>query len=142
MNLSKDTEAVVNFLNEFSEGSLRKKNDLGMLLETGATFSLDVNINNIIFEGASLWKLYKTIKQASMGMENQENLNRTFRLTAEKFNDLFVEIAEYIEDDSVRKRFDEIYFQNTDGTLKNLIDLAHDFSILKDFQNKMKRKDS
>jgi len=142
MEISRDTESVVNFLDEISEGSLRKKNDLGILLEAGATFSLEENISSMIFEGSSLWNLYGTLKRASIGTENQENLNLTFRTTAMKFINLLVDIVGYIEDVSVKKRFEEIYFQSTDGTLKNMIDLAHDFSILKDIQNNLKRKEN
>jgi hypothetical protein len=37
-------------------------------------------------------------------------------------------------DDETLKRFDEVYFGMTQGVLRNLVDLSHDLSKIKDLQ--------
>lgn len=137
MELSKDTKEVVQYLDDIAEGNLRKKNDLGVILEISATYSLAELLENLIFDGASLWRIYQILKKSGDD-DILTNLKSEFNEVSGSIIPMLTEITDYFEDVTLKKRFLEIYLSGTLGSLKNIIDLSHDFSILKEVQNKLK----
>ncbi len=133
MTLSPDTESVLSFLDENVEGGLRKRNDVGVLLELGATHGESDLFNTITLTGTGLWKVYRTLRRVDAGAEGYKQLEQEF---GNQLNDLRTHMAALSEhaDDETLKRFDEIYFGMTQGVIRNLVDLAHDLARIKDLQ--------
>ncbi len=133
MTLSPDTESVLAFLDEAVEGGLRKRNDVGVLLELGATHGEADLINTITTTGTGLWKVYRTLRRVQPGAEGYAQLEQEFGL---QLNALRTHLAKLVEpaDDVTLQRFDEIYFGMTQGVIRNLVDLGHDLARIKDLQ--------
>ncbi len=136
MNLSDDTQKVIQFL-EYLGVQLRKKNDFALILEISATYNLIDELTKLIFSSASVWNLSKTLKKVA-GNPNALLLENELHKGIEELLNSLREIIDSAEVEYV-KRFQNIYFQNTDGAIRNLIDLAHDFSAFKDIQNQSKK---
>jgi hypothetical protein len=137
MNLSPDTEAVLQHLDGITNNNLRKRNDLGTILEIGAENDAFELVNTIIFSGAALWKLFNTLKKAEPGSEGYKTLEKEF---ANVLNDLRAQLAEIagMADEETIKRFENVYFGMNQGVIRNLTDLAHDLGALKSVQNDQK----
>jgi len=133
MKISKDTEEILQFLDYTTNENLRKREDLGTILELSATYGEVDALNDIIFSASSLWKIHKTIQRAgevNEGIEKlkTESVNQADFLKS-KLNTLIGE-----ENPDISERFEEVYFQNTAGAFYNLIDIAHDLAELKKIQ--------
>jgi hypothetical protein len=76
MKLSADTEAVVAYLQAYASNSLRKPGDLGVILELAAQHDAAEFANEIIFAGASLWRVYRIWKRLAPGQEGTEASRR------------------------------------------------------------------
>ena len=139
MELSKDTLEVLEFLDYTTGGNLRKRNDLGAILEIGAMKGDYQIVEKIIFTGKYLWNLHSSLIKAGEASEGTENMKRE---AVDSTENLKVYLSELISDvngfDS--KRFDDVYFPNEQGAFRNLIDLAHDLSRLKDVQIQLKNR--
>lgn len=133
MMLSPDTESVLAFLDEAVEGGLRKRNDVGVLLELGATHGEADLINTITTTGTGLWRVYRTLRRVQPGSDGYAQLEQEFGL---QLNALRTHLAKLVEhaDDATLQRFDEIYFGMTQGVIRNLVDLGHDLARIKDLQ--------
>lgn len=139
MEISKDTKAIVEVLNEFSENKLRKKNDLECILEICASNSMDLLANELIFNGKSLSQIYATLKQQTSDTDLVNNLKQEYENTLIKFVELVHKVSSKFSDPKIKERFEGIYFQNSVGSQMNILDLAHDFAFLKELQNQAKR---
>ncbi|MES2766150.1 MAG: hypothetical protein V4642_09795 [Bacteroidota bacterium] len=137
MNFSPDTEAVLQHLDGKTNNNLRKRNDLGTILETGAENDAFELVNSIIFTGAALWKLFNTLKKTGPDAEGYKTLEKEF---ANVLNDLRAQLAEIagLFDEQLLKRFEDIYFGMNQGVIRNVTDLAHDLGALKSVQNDQK----
>lgn len=137
MEISKDTQAVVEALDNFAEGSLRKKNDITFLLEIGASYGFYEEIANFIFSGKILWNLFKTIKKTTTDTETLIGVQKEFQNTLEVIRELILKFKEF-GDESYQKRLQDTYLEVTKGCVLNIVDLCHDFGKLKDMQTKIK----
>jgi len=133
MQLSEDTLSVINYLHEAIEGGLRKRNDVGIVLELAATSDDAETFNNITRLGTGAWRVYGTLRRVKPGDEGYRLLEEEF---ARQINELREHLALLMNsaDDETLKRFDEVYFGMTQGVLRNLVDLSHDLSKIKDLQ--------
>jgi hypothetical protein len=139
MKISKDTSEILEFLDFTSEGNLRKRNDLGIILEVGATYGEEERINNILLIGSSLWNLDQTIRRSDSNADGYEKLKSEIMKIADE---LTLELMELIgiEYPSVTARFKEVYFNDSGGSFRNLIDLSHDISEMNNVRKKLKSK--
>lgn len=139
MKISEDTKEVVNFLGQVTGNKLRKRNDLGTLLELGASSGDAAMTNGIIFNSTKIWNLYSKIRKLTPDSEGVDLLKKEFDdAVQETLMMLKAVITE--ADEETRERFDDIYFQKTKGAVLNLIDLAHDLAELKKVQQKFKNR--
>jgi hypothetical protein len=134
MQLSDDTEAVLSHLDTITEGGLRKRSDIGLLLELGASTGNYELFNSIVRYGTGLWKVYGTLRRLSPGAEGYIQMESEL---GQQLNGLREKLASMIEtaDDATLKRFDDIYFGMTQGVIRNLVDLGHDLARIKSLQN-------
>ncbi|MGE5480077.1 MAG: hypothetical protein ACM3U1_06575 [Chloroflexota bacterium] len=137
MRLSDDTREILEALDAFSGGSLRKPEDLAIILEIAATYGELDPLNELIFSGKSAHSLYFMLKKSKMP-ESNENLVSEMDKSLANFEQALRRLAQYLEEEESIKRFDEKYFAGTQGARLNLLDLAHDFAIFKDLQIRMK----
>lgn len=135
MIISDDTKRVIEYLQMISEDNLRKSKDLSIMLEVGATYSQNELIQSLIFTGKSIWNLSKTIARSIDTIPN-DNLKREFEANINEFREMITQIIDYVDEEDAN-RFYIIYLNNDLGATRNIIDLAHDLSILKDIQKKM-----
>ncbi len=139
MDISRDTRNIIDFLDQYTQGSLRKKNDLAAIIELGAAYSEPEFINKLIFAGKSLWNLSKSLKRARGEEEGLRLIQKEFEHHLEDVRSIIKELAEYSDKDD-RRRFDEIYLVMTKGAVLNIIDLCHDLARLKDLQGDVRRQ--
>ncbi len=142
MYISDDTNAVVNFLNDFTNGNLRKLNDFAAIIELSATFNgIDV-LNRLIFTSKIVWNVYLKIKRITPTEEGINLLESEMERSIIEMLQYLKVIIEKADDDDLIIRFNDVYFQNSRGSILNLIDLAHDFAKFKDLQmlSKQNRK--
>lgn len=139
MELSADTNNVLDFLGEFSTSGLRKRNDLGLLFELTALRNAHEEMNDLLFHGAHLFNIYHTLRHAASGSEGLKNLEQEFTEGTERFRDMIAKAL--VEAEAVHiERFETTYYAMTQGSLRNLIDLAHDLRVAKQVQNDSKFK--
>lgn len=134
MQLSEDTRAVLEFLDSTIEGGLRKRNDIGVILELGATHGEADLFNAISRTGTGMFKVYSTLRKVQQGADGFEQLEREFALQMNLLREQLATLAQFADDETAL-RFDDIYFGMTQGVIRNLVDLAHDLAKIKGLQN-------
>jgi hypothetical protein len=139
MELSKDTLQVLEFLDYTTGNNLRKRNDIGLILEIGAGKGKFVLIDKLIFTGSYLWRLYRLLIGQDISEDDAYKLQRELAGTLQNFKDYLTELISNAEPES-KKRFNALYFPNEQGAFRNLIDLAYDISKLKEVQNTLKNR--
>lgn len=134
MKLSEDTVRVLEYLDQYTDNRLRKRNDLGLILEIGATYGLSEQINFLVFRGKSVWNISKKLWKVSPDDEGAQLLQKEMVRGVEEIKDNLEVILGYADDDNI-KRFNDVYMPATRGALKNIVDLCHDFAQLKNLQS-------
>lgn len=134
MQLSADTEAVLSHLDTITDGGLRKRSDVGVLLELGASTGNFELFNTILRSGTGLWKVYGALRHLAPGAEGYHQMEQEFGL---QLNALREHLASMVQsaDDGTLQRFDDIYFGMTQGVIRNLVDLGHDLARIKALQH-------
>lgn len=133
MNISEDTQGFIDVIDEFANGELRKKNDLAICFEIGATYGGFNELNKLIFEGKVLWNLFSKVKTTAKDDKGVELIHKEFEDSLTRFKDYLQEVFNKLEDEE-KQRFDDVYFQLTRGSVLNITDLAHDLAKVKDLQ--------
>ncbi len=136
--LAQDTLNVLAHLSATSEEGLRKENDLGLLFEMNARTGDFEEMNQLLFNGSSLYRLYHTLRRSGSNAEGYEGLEREFRENAERLKELIAKALVEAEEEVV-ERFETTYYGMTQGALRNLIDLAHDLNVAKSVQNDQRK---
>lgn len=137
MAFSPDIENVLSYLDQVSGEGLRKRGDMGTLLELAAGSGDDEAFNALLFHGAHLHNLYRTLRKTSPGAEGYASLEREFTTAVGTLHDLMAKMLVEADEEQVA-RFDTQYYASTQGSLRNLIDLAHDLGVFKGVQNERK----
>lgn len=137
MEISKDTLLVIEAIDNYSEGTLRKKNDLTNIFEICASFNLTKEIETLIFSGKILWNLYRTIKRPDVEQDTLVGFQNEFQNTLEKIREVLISIQNNSEE-TFQKRLQDTYLEMTKGCVLNIVDLCHDFGKFKDMQNTIK----
>ncbi|MBL0332422.1 MAG: hypothetical protein IPP08_02040 [Chlorobiota bacterium] len=135
MEFSEDVLNVLDFLEKNSSMGLRKRNDLGILMEVSAHNNLFEVFNNLLFTGSAYCKIYNTLKKESQEYEGYKLLEKEFALTTEKILDLIANILSNTNNDEVIDGFQSRYYLTSHGSLRNIIDIAYDLKLLKQIQN-------
>jgi len=140
MNISKDTKEVIKFLDYTTGNNLRKKNDMEIILELGASKGDFRLIEKITFTGKYLWNLHTTIVNSKQD-EGKDKLKKEIESSAVELRALLNELITEAEDFN-HENFRDKYFEDNIGSFRNLIDLSHDLSRFKEMQNTMKSNKS
>ncbi len=137
MIISEDTLAVVEYLDAFSEQSLRKKNDVSALLEIAAQQLDDERIIGLSFHGSALWKVFSLMRKSTPGSDGFAKLETEFAASMNHMREHIMALSEF-SDDETRQRFYDVYLHVHTGSIRNICDLAHDFHHFKELQNRLK----
>ncbi len=132
MTISDDTNNVVQFLDEYSEGTLRKKKDLAVLLELAATNNNHKQINNLVFIGKSVYNLSQKLKKSS---EHNDIIHKELLRNADDLKQVIAGIVP-ADTSEIAARFNVTYLSDTSGCFANLLDIAYDLAVMKDVQSK------
>lgn len=138
MEFSPETTAVLEYLDAFTQNNLRKRNDIGSILEAASKLGAAAEFNNLVFVGKVSWNLYSAIRRITPNDEGYQTLEREF---ATNMNQLRAELLFFVTNtpDEQQQRFEQIYLGLGQGTMRNLVDLAHDLARFKDLQAEQKR---
>lgn len=139
MKISDDTKQILEFLDYTSSGTLRKRNDLGAILEVLATHNQPELANEIIFYGSALWGSYQIYKRNDKTIDTTKLKNEIENLF-DKIANLLERVVEIFEDKNIIDRFYQVYLQYDTGAKMNIIDLCYDLNELKKVQLKLKGK--
>ena len=66
-------------------------------------------------------------------------MQREIAKSANELSQAIAHISEEIDDEYIISRFEQLYYGNEQGSIMNLIDLAHDFDIMKKIQSEAKQ---
>lgn len=129
---SSDIEALLSHLDQRG-GGLRKRSDIGLLFEHAAENGEAEIINRLVFSGKVIWSTYSLLRKTTEQTDGYANLEREFM---QAVNDVRVLIHEFTAswNEEHRLRFEETYLGMNQGTIRNLVDLAHDLSEIKHLQ--------
>ena len=129
---STDIEALLSHLDQRG-GGLRKRSDIGLLFEHAAEAGEAEIINRLVFNGKIIWSTYGLLKKTTEQTDGYANLEREFM---QAVNDVRILIHEFTASwkEEHRLRFEETYLGMNQGTIRNIVDLAHDFAEIKHLQ--------
>jgi hypothetical protein len=137
MQLSPDTENVLSYLDSVSQNGLRKRNDMGTLLELAASKDAYQEMNDLVFHGRHLFGVFTSLRKSGPGSQGYETLEREFSRGIETLRELLAKVLVDAEAEDI-DRFEKHYYAMTQGGLRNVVDLAHDLGVLKTVQNEQK----
>lgn len=139
MKISDDTQNVIDFLSNYSGNTLRKTKDLAVIFEISADRMMHEELSELIFHGTAVYKMGTKILKRQSESDNMDNFRKEFTRSYEIMTTLIKSIIDEAEN-SVTRRFNDIYLAETDGTIRNLIDLGYDFSVFKAMQRESRQK--
>ena len=129
---SSDIESLLSHLDSRG-GGLRKRSDIGFVFEYAAQTGNAEFINRLVFTGKVIWNTYGVLRKTSEQQDGYANLEREFM---QAVNELRLMIHEFTMDwqEESRQRFEETYLGMNQGTIRNIVDLSHDFAEIKHLQ--------
>ena len=133
---SDDIEALLTQLDS-KGGGLRKRSDIGMLFELAASIFDSEGINAIIFNGKVIWNTYSILKRTSQDDDTFMPLEKEFMDAVHTLRNQLFDYSEHLTE-ADKTRIDETYLGMTQGTIRNIVDLAHDLAEIKNLQNDAK----
>ena len=136
--LSPDIEVFLSHI-ESAGISLRKKTDIGLIFDYAALHNNFDQINDLIFTGKIVWNTYSALKKRNQSDEGYDLLEKQFMESVHTLrNSICQQSIGYTKEE--QSRIEEIYLTMSQGTLRNIVDLAHDLSEIKNLQNSAKHK--
>lgn len=135
MELSEQTRAVLAYFDEYTGGNVRKPHDLATLLEAASQLGAAEEFNHLVFVGKCAWNVYGVLRKVQSNDEGYGNLEREFATAINDLRGLLLFFSSHVAG-QMQQRFEETYLNTTPGTLRNVIDLAHDLARFKDMQGR------
>jgi hypothetical protein len=136
--LSPDIEVFLSHI-ESAGIALRKRTDIGLIFDYAALNNNSDQINDLIFTGKIVWNTYSALKKRNQTDEGYDLLEKQFMESVHTLrNSICQQSTGYTKEE--QSRIEEIYLTMSQGTLRNIVDLAHDLSEIKNLQNNAKHK--
>jgi hypothetical protein len=136
--LSPDIEVFLSHI-ESAGISLRKRTDIGLIFDYAALYNNFDQINDLVFTGKIVWNTYSALKKRNQTDEGYDLLEKQFMESVHTLrNSICQQSIGYTKEE--QSRIEEIYLTMSQGTLRNIVDLAHDLSEIKNLQNSAKHK--
>jgi outer membrane phospholipase A len=135
MEFSSETLALLQRLESSAQGhSLRKRNDVGQLIESAFAHDKSDEFNALVLHGMSAWKVFHILKKMQPADEAYSHVEAEFAREINALRDCVYQIS-LLTDTATQTRWLETYMTTTSGALRNLIDLSADLAKIKDLQN-------
>lgn len=141
MPISNETHAVLEYFDQYSGFTLRKKNDIAELLDIASLHDEAEAFNTAVFTGKIVWNLYAQLKKitAPPSDSSYHNLEQEFAKAVNELRGFLLHFATISQNDATQQRFEETYLTVHQGTMRNIVDLAHDLARFKDMQSDAQR---
>jgi hypothetical protein len=139
MELSEQTQAVLAYFQHYTGHNVRKPNDVGTILETAAGMNAAEQFNALVFTGKCAWNVYAALRKVSPNDEGYNTLEREFAATIQTLREQLALFASNAPADA-QARLKQVYLGMGQGTLRNVVDLAHDLARFKDMQHDQQRQ--
>jgi hypothetical protein len=139
MQISGDTQRVIQFIDDTFPDSLKRKEDFSAILELGASFGLYSQVNELIFIAASIEYMRKKLVSTSVNDTSTEKMKNEFQNSVREMASLINQLGSTAAENEIELNFDH-YLDSSSKAIENLIALSSDLSLLKEVQNKMKER--
>ncbi len=139
MELSSDTKEILSFLDYVTGNSLRKRRDLGIILEVLASENKINLANELLFYGSALWNTFRISKRISLSNSELEKIESEIPNLFKTLAEILSEIYTFLPQNE-QGRFDKVYLQPTRGCQLNIVDLCYDLNELKKIQMALRNK--
>lgn len=139
MKLSPDTKEILSFLDYVTGNSLRKRKDLGMILEVLATENKINLANELLFYGSALWNTFRISKRSNTANAELEKITTELPNLFKTLEKILNQIHSLLPQNE-QVRFDRVYLQPTRGCQLNIVDLCYDLNELKKVQMALRNK--
>lgn len=137
MTFSEQTESVLAYFDHYTGGNIRKRADFGAVLESASELGAAEEFNAVVFAGKVVWNLYATLRKSGSGQEGYNHVEREFASAVQAFREQVLFFVATMPE-ATQQRFTEVYLGVGQGTMRNLVDIAHDFARFKDLQGEGK----
>jgi hypothetical protein len=132
MQLSDATHALLAELEALSSGRLKRREDLGALLELATRSSKEAALEELSFYAKFVSRSYRIIERIGRDGEGYDRLNSEFMNALERCRSLMRSIAEAAPSPT-RERLESHYLQLSASSLEALLALASDLTWYKNW---------
>jgi hypothetical protein len=132
MELSTVTASLLSELDTFSGGTIARRSDLGILLESGRVQPERALLDEVAFYSKFLHRTYGIMTRIGREGEGYDRLANEFSEAVAKTRGLLTSLIAGSPED-VRERFTAAYLAMTQEGLENLLSLCHDLSWYKNW---------
>jgi len=133
MKISPTTSTLLHTLEEFSGNKLTRLEDLGILLELGATDNLQQTLDELSFTAKFLAKTAAIMKRIGREGDGYIKLSEQFSKNMEKARQLLRTIFSRAPTE-IGEQLTSTYLAVTPESLQNLLELYYDLSWYKNWQ--------
>jgi hypothetical protein len=141
MELSPSTLELLRVLENMSGSRLRRREDLGTLVELATRYQLNTTLEELVFQAKFISKSYGIMKRIGKGGEGYERLSKEFSGSIRNAIELTRALVQAAPED-VRSHFAERYFPLTTDGVEEFLALANDLRRYKDWLLDTKRSRS
>lgn len=131
--LSETVETLIEVLSDFSSDGLCEKEHFAQLLQVGHDNAKEATVGELAFTGKYLYRVFGTMRKQGMESEHYEKLEGEFSKTVHEFQtkleELIVSAPQHFQE-MIRRH----YLTVSQPSLKHLMNIVHDFSVLKDWE--------
>ncbi|MCS6808324.1 MAG: hypothetical protein RML40_06585 [Bacteroidota bacterium] len=143
MVLSQETHAVMAYFDQYTEFSVRKRNDLAAMLDIAMLHDEAELWNTTVFTGKVVWSLYMKLRElqgSATAEESYRRIEQEFAAVVNQLREHIVYFAHLSDNQAFQERLKETYLHIHQGTIRNIVDLAHDLARFKDMQHDEQRR--
>jgi hypothetical protein len=141
MELGPSTLELLRALDAMSGGRLRRKEDVGTLVELANRYQMSTTLEELVFEAKFISKSHGMMTRVGRDGEGYERLSKEFTGSIHRAIALTRTLVQVAPED-VRSHFDARYFPITTGGLEEFLLLADDLRWYKNWLLDRKRRRS
>lgn len=130
----------IELVEEYTNTSLRRKEDVKRLIQVAVTYEKEAEFENLIFTSKYICGLIRVLKN-SAGIPEVENTEHIRQDLSDNIKKAAGQLNEFIsgDDEELKKYFNKTYFSLTSENFNNLQQLFSDLESVKKYLNYLKR---
>jgi hypothetical protein len=139
MQLSSPVRDILTMLEQFARPGLREPQLFGMFLQHAADAGRQQQLGELAFHGKYLWKLYGNLQKHAIGDEIRDKVEEELTTTLQEFRTM---VEDFSSDGAAvfREAVDTRVLVLSGTGLQAIMDIAHDFSWLKNWELEMQAR--